>query len=51
LYSTSFAARHLFGDRLDEFEAAVGDVSTGHGDDTFVEENEFLIRLGRRNLQ
>jgi hypothetical protein len=50
LYSTSFAARHLFGDHLDEFEAAVGDALAGHGDDdTFVEDNEFLIRLGRRN--
>ncbi|MEO5876742.1 MAG: class I SAM-dependent methyltransferase [Streptosporangiaceae bacterium] len=49
LYSTSFAAPHLFGDRLGEFETAVterlADVST---DDTFPEDNEFLIRLGKR---
>lgn len=49
LYSTSFAAPHLFGDRLEEFEAAVKDRLTDFADDdTFAEENEFLIRLGRR---
>lgn len=49
LYSTSFAAPHLFGDRLKEFEAAVVNRLTDFSDnDTFAEENEFLIRLGRR---
>ncbi|MEV3857671.1 class I SAM-dependent methyltransferase [Streptomyces sp. NPDC050095] len=49
LYSTSFAAPHLFGDRLKEFEAAVKVRLTDFSDnDTFAEENEFLIRLGRR---
>ncbi len=49
LYSTSFAAPHLFGDRLAEFEAAVTRVLFEFSDnDTFEENNEFLIRIGRR---
>jgi trans-aconitate methyltransferase len=50
LYSTSFAAPQLFGDRLGEFErevrAALAEFSDG---DTFDEDNEFLIRIGRRS--
>ncbi|MEU9079659.1 class I SAM-dependent methyltransferase [Kitasatospora sp. NPDC048538] len=50
LYSTSFAAPHLFGDRLAEFETAVRAVLAEHSsDDTFLEDNEFLIRIGRRS--
>ncbi|MYQ96268.1 methyltransferase domain-containing protein [Streptomyces sp. SID4946] len=50
LYSTSFAAPHLFGDRLPDFEIAVKErLADFSEDDTFPEENEFLIRLGRRN--
>lgn len=50
LYSTSFAAPHLFGDRLPEFETAVRERLTDFSkDDTFAEENEFLIRFGRRS--
>ncbi|WP_405009577.1 class I SAM-dependent methyltransferase [Kitasatospora sp. NBC_01539] len=50
LYSTSFAAPHLFGDRLAEFESAVKAVLAEHtNDDTFPEDNEFLIRIGRRS--
>lgn len=49
LYSTSFAAPHLFGERLAEFEAAVRQTLAGFSDDdTFEEHNEFLIRIGRR---
>ena len=49
LYSTSFAAPGLFGDRLDEFDQAVRAVLVRFSDtDTFAEDNEFLIRLGRR---
>jgi trans-aconitate methyltransferase len=49
LYSTTFAAPHLFGDRLKEFETAVKAALAEHsGDDTFPEDNEFLIRIGRR---
>jgi trans-aconitate methyltransferase len=49
LYSTSFAAPQLFGDRLEEFEAAVIErLADFSPDDTFPEDNEFLIRLGRR---
>ncbi|HUZ51396.1 MAG TPA: methyltransferase domain-containing protein [Streptosporangiaceae bacterium] len=49
LYSTSFAAPHLFGDRLDEFDQAVRAALTRFSDtDTFNEDNEFLIRIGRR---
>ncbi|MER5598000.1 methyltransferase domain-containing protein [Streptomyces sp. NPDC002265] len=50
LYSTSFAAPHLFGDRLPEFETAVKERLTDFSeDDNFPEENEFLIRFGRRS--
>lgn len=49
LYSTSFAAPHLFGDRLDEFDTAVRATLAQYSDtDTFAEDNEFLIRIGRR---
>ncbi|MFD0746685.1 class I SAM-dependent methyltransferase [Phytohabitans flavus] len=50
LYSTSFAAPHLFGDRLAEFEAAATHVlARFSANDTFGEDNEFLIRIGRRS--
>ncbi|GHJ28545.1 methyltransferase [Streptomyces hygroscopicus subsp. sporocinereus] len=50
LYSTSFAAPHLFGDRLPEFETAVRERLTDFSkDDSFPEENEFLIHFGRRS--
>ncbi|MFD9975927.1 class I SAM-dependent methyltransferase [Streptomyces sp. NPDC059017] len=50
LYSTSFAVPRLFGDRLQEFETAVKERLAGFSeDDTFPEENEFLIRFGRRS--
>jgi trans-aconitate methyltransferase len=50
LYSTSFAAPQLFGDRLPEFEAAVTRTLAAFNDnDTFDEDNEFLIRIGRRS--
>ncbi|GAA2507285.1 class I SAM-dependent methyltransferase [Streptomyces gobitricini] len=50
LYSTSFAAPHLFGDRLEEFETAVKNRLAEFSDnDTFLEDNEFLIRIGRRS--
>ena len=49
LYSTTFAAPTLFGDRLEEFDQAVrarlGDLDST---DTFVEDNEFVLRIGRR---
>jgi trans-aconitate methyltransferase len=49
LYSTTFAAPHLFGERLTEFETAVHAALARHSDsDTFPEDNEFLIRIGRR---
>jgi trans-aconitate methyltransferase len=50
LYSTSFAAPYLFGDRLAEFEAAATRALAMFSDnDTFDEDNEFLIRIGRRH--
>lgn len=50
LYSTSFAAPHLFGDRLHEFETAVKErLADFSKDGSFPEENEFLIRFGRRS--
>lgn len=49
LYSTSFAARPLFGDRIGEFEAAIKrTLATFSAEDSFPEDNEFLIRIGRR---
>jgi trans-aconitate methyltransferase len=49
LHSTSFAAPHLFGDRLPAFERAVKTALADFSDDdTFHENNEFLIRIGRR---
>lgn len=49
LYSTSFAAPHLFGDRIDEFDQTVRATLTQFSaTDTFEEDNEFLIRIGRR---
>jgi hypothetical protein len=49
LYSTSFAAPQLFGDRLDEFDRTVRTMLAEFSDsDTFLEDNEFLIRIGRR---
>jgi hypothetical protein len=49
LYSTSFAAPQLFGQRLDEFDQAVRATLKRFSDtDTFDEDNEFLIRIGRR---
>jgi trans-aconitate methyltransferase len=50
LYSTSFAAPALFGGRLEEFDKAARAVLAGHSDDgRFTEDNEFLIRIGRRD--
>jgi len=52
LYSTTFAAPQLFGERLPDFEATVRSVLAEHGDDdTFPEDNEFLIRIGRRGQE
>ncbi|MEV6598812.1 class I SAM-dependent methyltransferase [Actinoplanes sp. NPDC051346] len=49
LYSTSFAAPHLFGERLTDFEREAADTLARFSDnDTFDEHNEFLIRIGRR---
>ncbi|MGH3427062.1 MAG: class I SAM-dependent methyltransferase [Mycobacteriales bacterium] len=49
LYSTSFAAPDLFGDRLSDFENAVKAVLAEHSDDdTFTEANEFVIRIGSK---
>lgn len=49
LYSTSFAAPPLFGERIDSFEARIREVLAQHSSsDTYEEDNEFLIRLGRR---
>jgi trans-aconitate methyltransferase len=49
LHSTTFAAPQLFGDQLSQFHQAVRDCLAEFSDsDTFEEDNEFLIRLGRR---
>lgn len=49
LYSTSFAAPQLFGDRLGNSDQAVRAALAKLSDaDTFEEDNEFVIRIGRR---
>ncbi|HKO44903.1 MAG TPA: class I SAM-dependent methyltransferase [Pyrinomonadaceae bacterium] len=49
LYSTSFAARSLFGERVEEFEHALKERLAGLSrDDKFDEDNEFIIRIGRK---
>jgi ubiquinone/menaquinone biosynthesis C-methylase UbiE len=49
LYSTSFGARPLFGDRVTEFEREIKDVLAKHSaTDTFEEDDEFTIWLGRK---
>lgn len=49
LYSTPYAARPLFGDRVGEFEAAVRRVLADHSaGDAFVEDDEFVIWLARK---
>ncbi|MFF4650910.1 class I SAM-dependent methyltransferase [Streptomyces sp. NPDC001380] len=49
LHSTSFAAPHLLGDRLTDFGTAVKAALSEHSSgDTFTEDNDFLIRIGRR---
>jgi trans-aconitate methyltransferase len=49
LHSTSFAAPHLFGDRLAAFDAEAEErLQQFSDDDTFVDENEFGILIGRR---
>jgi trans-aconitate methyltransferase len=50
LYSTSFSAPHLFGERVQEFDQTVRATLLRFSDaDTFEEDNEFLIRIGRRD--
>jgi SAM-dependent methyltransferase len=49
LYSTSFAARPLFGDRIEEFEAAATDLLTTHAaTGALVEDTDFQVILARR---
>ncbi len=49
LYSTSFAARPLFGDRIEEFGATLKASLANYSDiDTFHEGNAFTIMFGRR---
>ena len=50
LHSTSFAAPHLFGDRLDEFDQALTDrlPTVSDADGLFVDDNAFDFLLARR---
>jgi predicted TPR repeat methyltransferase len=49
LHSTSFAAPHLFGNRLAEFDTDAAErLRKFSDDDTFVDDNEFGILIGRR---
>lgn len=50
LYSTSFAAPHLFGDQRDAFERALTATLAEFSDnDAFAEDNEFVVLIGRRD--
>lgn len=48
LYSTSFAARHLFGERIAEFEQTLKDelIAANGGSETFIERAEFSAQSG-----
>lgn len=48
LYSTSFSARHLYGDRIGEFEYVMRDelIRANGGAQTFLEHAEFVIQSG-----
>ncbi|MBN2564722.1 MAG: class I SAM-dependent methyltransferase [Candidatus Eisenbacteria bacterium] len=48
LYSTSFSARHLYGDNVAEFEAMMRNrlLELSHGVDRFVENAQFVVQSG-----
>lgn len=48
LYSTSFSARHLYGDRIAEFENVMREelLRANQGSETFVEHVEFVVQSG-----
>jgi len=48
LYSTSFSARHLFGDRLNDFEKTIKNelIRANKGNAIFIEKTEFVIQSG-----
>lgn len=49
LHSTSFAAQHLFGSRLKEFEEALRKrLGEPSAKESYLEENEFSVTVGRR---
>lgn len=49
LHSTSFAAPHLFGNQMEEFDRAIRERLPVHASDgMFIDENEFGILLARR---
>jgi len=48
LYSTTFAAPWLFGGRVHEFEVAVRAALAAYSKDGLMEENEFVVRVGRK---
>jgi trans-aconitate methyltransferase len=50
LYSTSFSARHLYGNRIHEFEKLMQErlPASNNGSDEFVENTEFTIQSGRQ---
>lgn len=49
LYSTSFSAKHLYGDRIQEFEKKMEErlLATNNGCNHFVENAEFTIQSGK----
>lgn len=53
LYSTSFAARHLFGDKIGEFERALKSelISANDGKERFIERAEFTIQSGFNGMR
>ena len=48
LYSTSFAARHLFGEKIENFEQTLKNelLHTSAGSDNFIERTEFTVQTG-----
>lgn len=48
LYSTSFSSKHLYGERVREFERVMRDelIYTNDGKETFVEHTEFVVQSG-----
>lgn len=49
LYSTSFSAKHMYGDRIQQFEETMKHrlLNLNNGNDEFIENAEFVVQSGR----